>query len=107
MVSLMRKMHKVMDLIEYENEDLWHIFDEVIATELFNFTSNEWICEMAKLAYEMELPYKAFWAAMVNIALLKHQELAFVNLDSFSSSNNESLIDLVYYITKSKRSSAA
>ena len=29
---------------------------------------------MAKLAYEIELPYKSFWAAMVNIVLLKHQE---------------------------------
>ena len=27
----------------------------------------------------MELPYRSFWAALVNIALLKHQELPFFN----------------------------
>ena len=43
MVVLMRKMHDIIDLLEFENEDLWRIFDEVIAIELFNFSNLEWI----------------------------------------------------------------
>ena len=74
MLNLMRKMHSVMELLEFENSDLWRIFDEVIASELFDFANLEWVVEMARLGYEMELPYQAFWGAMVNIALLKHQE---------------------------------
>ena len=77
MVVLMRKMHEIIDLLEFENEDLWRIFDEVIAQELFDFSNQEWILEMARLGYEIELPYKSFWAALVNIALLKHQEFPF------------------------------
>lgn len=46
-----------MELLEFENGDLWRMFDEVIAGELFEFTSLEWVVEMAKLGYEMELPY--------------------------------------------------
>lgn len=40
-------------------------------------TSLEWVVEMARLAYEMELPYRSFWASMVNVALLKHNEFPF------------------------------
>lgn len=74
MLLLMQKMSQFVDLIEFENEDLWRIFDEIIAHELFDIENLEQVVEMAKLGYEMELPYKSFWAAMVNIALLKHQE---------------------------------
>ena len=51
MLNLMRKMHSVMDLLEFENSDLWRMFDEVIAGELFDFTNLEWVVEMAKLGY--------------------------------------------------------
>ena len=59
-------------MIEFENEDLWRVFDEIIANELFDITNLEQVVEMARIGYEMELPYKSFWAAIVNIALLKH-----------------------------------
>jgi len=59
---------------------------------------------MARLGYEMELPYKSFWAALVNIALLKHQEFPFFD-DSAETKREfegkKALIDLVYYIVKS------
>lgn len=70
----MRKMLQIVDLLEFENEDLWRTFDEVIAFELFEFSKHSQLVQMARMGYEMELPYKSFWAALVNIALLKHQE---------------------------------
>ena len=72
MVILMRRMHDIIDLLEFENEDLWRVFDEIIAQELYEFSNFDWVLEMAKIGYEMELPYKSFWAALVNIVLLKH-----------------------------------
>ena len=39
MLELMRQMHAIMDLIEFENVDLWRIFDEVIAQELFDMSN--------------------------------------------------------------------
>lgn len=74
MVFIMRKMLQIVDLLEFENEDLWRTFDEVIAFELFEFSKQSQLVQMARMGYEMELPYKSFWAALVNIALLKHQE---------------------------------
>ena len=68
----MRKMHTIIELLEFENDDLWRVFDEIIAQELFDVTNLEQVVEMTKIGYEMELPYKSFWSAMVNIALLKH-----------------------------------
>ena len=44
----------------------------MIAIELIDITNLEWTLEMAKLSYEMELPYETFWAALVNILLLNH-----------------------------------
>ena len=62
---------------------------------------------MARLGYEMELPYKSFWSAMVNIVLLKHSELDFFDQDSSDDrKSNKSLIDLVFYIVKSQRQGA-
>ena len=100
-------MHAIMDLIEFENVDLWRIFDEVIAQELFDMSNFSQTVEMARLAYEMELPYQAFWSAMVNIVLLKHQELPFYDQTQHTAGeagkDGEALIDLFYYIVKSKR----
>ena len=59
---------------------------------------------MARLGYEMELPYKSFWAAIVNITLLNHSEFVFFDPDdnlSTSSKSSQALIDLVFYIVKS------
>ena len=39
MVFILQKMHEIVDLVDFENEDLWRIFDEVIAFELFDFTN--------------------------------------------------------------------
>ena len=72
MVVLCRKMHDIMELLEWENDDVRAVFEEVIAIELIDITNLEWTLEMAKLSYEMELPYEAFWAALVNILLLRH-----------------------------------
>ena len=72
MVVLERKMHAIMELLEWDNKDLRAVFEETIAMELIDITNLEWTIEMAKLAYEMELPYQAFWAALVNILLLNH-----------------------------------
>ena len=65
-------MHDIMELLEWENDDVRAVFEEVIAIELIDITNLEWTLEMAKLSYEMELPYEAFWAALVNILLLNH-----------------------------------
>ena len=84
MLVLMQKMQQVADLLEFESEDLWRTFDEVIAGDLFEINNLDWLCEMAKIGCEMELPYKAFWGAVVNVALLKHQEFPFFDAtDSF------------------------
>ena len=72
MVVLCRKMHDIMELLEWENDDVRAVFEEVIAIELIDITNLEWTLEMAKLSYEMELPYETFWAALVNILLLNH-----------------------------------
>lgn len=39
MLELMRQMHAIMDLLEFENIDLWRTFDEVIAQELFDMSN--------------------------------------------------------------------
>ena len=57
MVVLMRKMHAIMELLEWDNQDLKTVFEEVIAVELIDIINLELTLEMAKLAYEMELPY--------------------------------------------------
>ena len=108
MLILLRQMHTIIDLLEFENTDLWHTFDEIIAKELFDIGNLEWVLEMAKLAHDMELPYRAFWGALVNIALLKHQEFPLYDnpKDSVSdegedSHKSTSLINLVFYIAKS------
>ena len=87
---LLRKMHDIVDLVEWENEDLWQIFDEVIAKEVFDFNNHAWLVEMARLGYEIELPYKSFWASLVNVALLKHQEFDFMDdqTNRFESTDN-------------------
>ena len=72
MVVLTRKAHAIMELLEFDNKDLKNVFEKVIAHELIDITNLEWILELAKLAYEMELPYSSFWAALVNILLLNH-----------------------------------
>ena len=97
MVVLCRKMHDIMELLEWENDDVRAVFEEVIAVELIDITNLEWTLEMAKLSYEMELPYETFWAALVNILLLNHQEF---NL----TEDTKSLIDLTYYVLKANRS---
>ena len=96
---LLRKMHLIMDLLEYENVDLWRTFDEVVAHELFEINNLGLVVEMAKLAYEMELPYKSFWCALVNVVLLKHQEFPLFGHDDDRA--GEGLIDLCFYIFKS------
>ncbi len=112
MLILLRQMHTIIDLLEFENTDLWHTFDEIIAKELFDIGNLEWVLEMAKLAHDMELPYRAFWGALVNIALLKHQEFPLydnqtkdystsANIGEESSEKSTSLINLVFYIAKS------
>ena len=40
MVVILRKMKDIVDLIEYENEDLWRTFDEIIAQELFEMRNS-------------------------------------------------------------------
>ena len=41
MVIIMNKMKEIIDLIEFENEDLWRVFDEIIAHELFDMNNLE------------------------------------------------------------------
>ena len=41
MLLLMQKMSEFVDLIEFENEDMWRVFDEIIAHELFDFLNVE------------------------------------------------------------------
>ena len=109
MLLLMRKMREFVELIEFENDDMWRVFDEIIAHELYNISNLEQVVEMARLGYEMELPYKSFWAAIVNIALLKHSEFAFFDSDSSLNTDgkgSQALIDLVFYIVKSQRQAA-
>ena len=96
MVILLRKAHSIMELLEYDNADLKKAINEIIAVELIDITNLEWTVELAKLAYEMELPYTAFWAAFVNILLINHQEFPM-------SDNKKSLIDLTYYVLKANR----
>ena len=100
----MQKMHSIMDLLDYENADLWRTFDDVVASELFEFNNLGWIVEIAKLGYEMQLPYKAFWGALVNVALLKHQEF---HLFGQEEAGKEALIDLVFFIVKALRQASA
>ena len=87
-------------MLEFENEELRRVFYEILGQELYEFTNLEWILEMAKLGYQMELPYKSFWSALVNIVLIKHQEFTFLDSDE---TKQKSLIDLLFYIVKSQR----
>ena len=97
MVVLTRKVHAIMELVEWENKDMRTVFEEVVAFELIDITNLEWTLEIAKLAYEMELPYSTFWAALTNVLLLNHQEFTL-------SDDKKSLIDLTYYVLKANRS---
>ena len=96
MVVLTRKAHAIMELLEFDNEDLKNVFEKIVAHELIEITNLEWITEIAKLAYEMELPYPTIWAALVNILLLNYQEFSVAD-------DKASLIDLTYYVLKANR----
>ena len=74
MLKLVKKIHEISDLIEFESEEIWSVFDQIIAQEILEISNFETVVEMAKLAHEMELPYRSFWASMVNMLLLNHQE---------------------------------
>ena len=39
MVVLCRKMHDIMELLEWENDDVRAVFEEVIAVELIDITN--------------------------------------------------------------------
>ena len=41
MLVLMQKMQEIVELIEFENEDLWRVFDDIIANELFDVQNLE------------------------------------------------------------------
>ena len=41
MLLLMRKMREFVELIEFENDEMWRVFDEIIAHELYNIGSLE------------------------------------------------------------------
>ena len=41
MVVLMRKMHAIMELLEWDNKDLQTVFEEVIAVELIDITKED------------------------------------------------------------------
>ena len=92
-VMLCRKTHSIMDLIEFSNEDLKRAFNEIAARELLEITNFEWTNEIAKLAYQMEMPYPKLWASLINVVLLNHAEFSLTD-------SKKSLIDLLYYILK-------
>ena len=50
-VMLCRKLHAIMDLVEFSNADLTRAFNEVVAGELLEITNFEWINEIALLAH--------------------------------------------------------
>ena len=41
MVIIMNKIKEIVDLVEFENPDLWRVFDEIIAHELFDMSNYE------------------------------------------------------------------
>ena len=92
--TLMDSLHGIRTLVDFENEQLWEVFDKVISPRLIEVVNLEQLTEIAKVAFEMELPYQTFWAGMVNVLLISHQEFSIAG-------DKSSLIDFMYYIVRS------
>ena len=99
MLKLLQKIHSIADLIEFESDEVWSVFDQVIAPELPEIIKLENLVEMARLSYEIQLPYRAYWASMINVLLLSNQDFP---LDDQKSS----LLDFMYYVLKSQQLSS-
>jgi hypothetical protein len=69
------------------------VFDQVVSPGLLEITSLEQLTKIAKEAFELELPYQSFWAGMVNVLLINHQEFSL-------TSEHSSLVDFTYYILR-------
>lgn len=89
--ELLESLHKISKLVDFENESLWKVFD-AISPNLLDITSLPSLVRVARLAFEMELPYQSFWAGLINVLLLNHQD--------FSVDGHDSLIDFTYYIVR-------
>ena len=64
-------MHQLTDVIDFEAEALTKVFDTIVSRELIEVDNFEDLAEITKLAYLMNLPYKSFWTALVNVLLLQ------------------------------------
>lgn len=65
-------MHRIRKLVDFENDEIWRVFDKVVSPGLIEITNLQQLTTMAKQAYEIELPYQSFWASMVNVLLINH-----------------------------------
>jgi hypothetical protein len=90
--TLLDSLHSIKGLVDFENESLWQVFDK-LSPHLIGFTNLEQLSELARVSFEMELPYQVFWASMVNVLLISHQEFSV-------GGEKASLIDFTYYITR-------
>ena len=98
-VMLCRKTHAIMNIVEFSNLELQQVFEEIVSREVLEITNYEWTTEIGKLAYEMEMPYRKLWAALINVVLLNHGEFSLTD-------SKRSLVDLLYYIMKANRTRA-
>lgn len=89
--DLLESMHQISKLVDFENETLWKVFDSV-SPNLLDITSLPQLTRIARLSFEMELPYQTFWAGLVNVLLLSHQDL--------KVTGNDSLIDFTYFVVR-------
>jgi len=71
-VTLLESLHAIKGLVDFENEQLWEAFDKVLSPYLIEVSNLEQLTEIARLSFEIELPYQTFWASMVNVLLISH-----------------------------------
>ena len=71
-MTLLESLHEIKGLVDFENEQLWEAFDKVLSPYLIEVSNLEQLTEIARLSFEIELPYQTFGASMVNVLLISH-----------------------------------
>lgn len=60
-VELFSKLRALVDLIDFDSQDIKDIIEGIVAKELLYFSSYAQIVKLVETAYYIQLPYKSFW----------------------------------------------
>jgi hypothetical protein len=74
-IDLLAKMRSLKELIDFDSPDIRDIIEGIVSKEILYFTNFTSIIKLADHAYQIQMPYKKFWAGITNFLLLNYHEM--------------------------------